>query len=84
MNRFNIENIHIFEGDAKDFYHLWEPPTVIVCDGPYGINGYPGDLLSPEGLAEWYEKHIIEWNKYATPRTTLWFWNTEQELEKFL
>ena len=78
MNKFEIGNIHLFQGDAFDYYHLWPTPTVIVCDGPYGINGYPGDLLSRDGLAEWYEKHIIEWNKYATPRTTLWFWNTEQ------
>lgn len=78
MTKFEIGNTHLFQGDALDYYHLWPSPTVIVCDGPYGINGYPGDLLSPDGLAEWYEKHIIEWNKYATPRTTLWFWNTEQ------
>lgn len=69
---------HIYCGDAIDLYGQWESPTVIVCDGPYGINGYPGDLVSVDGLSEWYEKHVVEWNKYATPRTTLWFWNTEQ------
>lgn len=78
MNCLEVNNIHLYHGDAFEFYPLWPTPTVIVCDGPYGINGYPGDLLSPDGLAEWYERHIIEWNKYATPRTTLWFWNTEQ------
>lgn len=77
-NSYSHNNIHLFCGDAFNFYKEWATPTVIICDGPYGINGYPGDLLSTEGLAEWYEKHIIEWNKYATPHTTLWFWNTEQ------
>lgn len=72
------KKVHIYCGDAFDFYKDWKVPTVIMCDGPYGINGYPGDLLSVDGLSEWYEKHVVEWNKYATPKTTLWFWNTEQ------
>lgn len=72
------KKVHIYCGDAFDLYKDWKVPTVIMCDGPYGINGYPGDLLSVEGLSEWYEKHVTEWNKYATPKTTLWFWNTEQ------
>lgn len=72
------KNVHIYCGDAFDFYKDWKVPTVIMCDGPYGINGYPGDLLSVDGLSEWYEKHVVEWNMYATPKTTLWFWNTEQ------
>ena len=71
-------SVHLYCDDAINIYSQWERPTVIICDGPYGINGYPGDLLTVDGLAEWYEKHIIEWNKYATPKTTLWFWNTEQ------
>ncbi len=73
-----IGNSHIFCGDAMNFYASWKTPTVIMCDGPYGINGYKGDLLSTDGLAEWYEPHVLAWNKKATPQTTLWFWNTEQ------
>ena len=75
---YEKDKIHIYCGDAKNLYSKWKTPTVIICDGPYGINGYPGDLLSVEGLSEWYEEHVKEWNKYATPKTTLWFWNTEQ------
>lgn len=69
--------INLFCGDAIDYYDEWERPTVIVSDGPYGVNGYPGDLLTPDGLAEWYEPHIKRWTEHATPLTTLWFWNTE-------
>lgn len=69
--------INLFCGDAIDYYDEWERPTVIVSDGPYGVNGYPGDLLTPDGLAEWYEPHIKKWTEHATPLTTLWFWNTE-------
>jgi len=72
-----LNSIHLFNGDAKDFYGEWKRPTVIICDGPYGISGYPGDLHTVEGLAEWYEEHIIKWNTHVTPKTTLWFWNTE-------
>lgn len=69
--------IHLFCGDAMDLYDNWETPTVIISDGPYGVNGYPGDLLTPHGLAEWYEPHIKKWSELSTPLTTLWFWNTE-------
>lgn len=78
MDKYEDIKTHLFCGDAIGMYSLWKPPTVIVCDGPYGINGYPGDLVSTEGLPEWYQRHVAEWNKYATPKTTLWFWNTEQ------
>ena len=69
--------INMFCGDAMDLYEEWETPTVIISDGPYGVNGFPGDLVSPNGLAEWYEPHIKKWSELATPLTTLWFWNTE-------
>lgn len=78
MEFFEKDKTHIFCDDTINLYSSWKRPTVIMCDGPYGINGYPGDLLSEVGLSEWYERHVLEWNKYATPKTTLWFWNTEQ------
>ena len=55
----------------------WPSPTVIISDGPYGINSYPGDLISPEELPDWYRPHVQQWTKKALPSTTLWFWNTE-------
>lgn len=71
-------SIKIFNGDFLQCYKSWDgPPTVIISDGPYGINGYPGDLLSPENLANWYEPFIKAWSEVSTPQTTLWFWNTE-------
>lgn len=70
-------SIHLHNGDSMDFYEKWESPIVIISDGPYGINGYKGDLKSPMGLDEWYEPHIAAWTEKATPQTTLWFWNTE-------
>lgn len=70
-------NIHLYNDDALRLYDNWAVPTVIISDGPYGVNGYKGDLKTPEGLAKWYEPHIIEWAKKATAQTTLWFWNTE-------
>ncbi|MDE5738981.1 MAG: site-specific DNA-methyltransferase, partial [Bacteroidaceae bacterium] len=70
-------SIHLFQGDSLNFYDKWESPMVIISDGPYGINGFKGDLKTPLGLDEWYEPHIAAWTKKATPQTTLWFWNTE-------
>lgn len=77
MKRFDLNNVHLYCEDAIKLYKEWESPIVIMCDGPYGVNGYPGDLLSYDGLAQWYEPHIKAWTKKATPLTTLWFWNTE-------
>jgi DNA modification methylase len=69
--------IYLFHKNSLDLYPTWPSPTVIVSDGPYGVNGYDGDLKSAEGLAEWYEPHIEAWSKFSLPTTTLWFWNSE-------
>ena len=73
----NNKDIHFSCGDSMAFYSKWPSPVTIISDGPYGVSGFPGDLTSPEGLAEWYRPHIEAWSKCATPLTTLWFWNTE-------
>ena len=67
----------IYQGDALELYPEWPSPVVIVSDGGYGVGGFPGDPLTPNGLREWYRPHVEAWSKYATPLTTLWFWNTE-------
>lgn len=69
--------IEIKNENAMRLYDKWGSPIIIMCDGPYGINGYKGDLKTPKGLAEWYKPHIEKWSEKATPQTTLWFWNTE-------
>lgn len=71
------KNIHLVCDDAINVYDKWKSPTIIISDGPYGINGYPGDLLSASELADWYEPHIKKWSELSSPITTLWFWNTE-------
>lgn len=84
MNKYITHNqsIQIFHGDCLEFYGLWESPTVIISDGPYGLAGFPGDPPTPDFLPSWYEKHIQAWSNYATPQTTLWFWNTEHSWAK--
>lgn len=72
-----LSSIHLYNGDSCQLYNEWPSPTVIISDGPYGVNGFKGDLKVPVGLDVWYEEHIAEWSKKATPHTTLWFWNTE-------
>ncbi len=74
---WSSQGVSLFCGDALDRYALWDSPTAIISDGAYGVNGFPGDPPTPEGLAEWYEPHIRAWSRYATPETTLWFWNTD-------
>jgi len=73
----HVDNIDIYRGDAISFYDIWDSPTVIISDGPYGVDGYSGDLTTPDGLGEWYEPHIKQWTEKSTYETTLWFWNTE-------
>lgn len=67
----------IYLGDSINFYDFWDNPTVIISDGPYGVNGYEGDSDTEKDLPLFYEKHIKEWTKKSTSETTLWFWNTE-------
>lgn len=62
---------------AERLYAKWPTPTCIVSDGPYGVNGFPGDSHKSETLAEWYTPHIAAWSEKATAETTLWFWCTE-------
>lgn len=64
-------------GDALDVYPEWDPPDLIVSDGAYGVSGFAGDLPDTDGLSDWYEPHIASWSAAASPRTSLWFWNTE-------
>lgn len=64
-------------GDALKSYSDWLAPTCIIADGPYGLGKFPGEALSPDGLAEWYAPHAAAWAQHAEPFTTLWFWNSE-------
>jgi site-specific DNA-methyltransferase (adenine-specific) len=48
-----------------------------VCDGPYGVNGFPGDPWQAQTLADWYRPHVEAWSRRSTGLTTLWFWGTE-------
>ena len=71
------EFIDVRLGDSLNFYKHWDTPTVIVSDGGYGVLGFEGDTSDHLGLPNWYEPHIAAWSEHATPRTTLWFWNSE-------
>jgi site-specific DNA-methyltransferase (adenine-specific) len=64
-------------GPTEAAYSRWPTPVCIISDGPYGLSGYPGDENTAAGLADWYSPHVEAWSRYSTPRTTLWFWNTE-------
>ena len=71
----DLVNLHL--GDGLLHYANWPSPTVIVSDGGYGVLGFDGDTSDHLGLPQWYEPHIAAWARYATPQTTLWFWNSE-------
>lgn len=77
LKNWNDGTVFLTNDDSLNQYKNWEKPTTIVSDGAYGILGFEGDTSSHLGIAEWYEPHIIEWSKYATPQTTLLFWNSE-------
>ena len=74
---FRNEWLTLYLGDSRALYQEWDTPTVIVSDGAYGVLGFEGDTSTHLGIPEWYEEHIAEWSKKATPQTTLWFWNSE-------
>lgn len=64
-------------GDSLNYYDQWDTPTCIVSDGAYGVLGFEGDTSDHTGMPEWYEPHVAAWSNRATPRTALWFWNSE-------
>lgn len=64
-------------GDFLQLSPDWPQPVAIVCDGPYGLSSYEGDLRDPRNLTEWYQPFIQRFTQAASPQTTLWFWNTE-------
>src|SRR5690606_3856845 len=77
VTRWSDGGVSLYLGNSLDFYPEWQSPTVIVSDGAYGVLGFEGDTSDHLGIPEWYEKHVEAWSKYATPQTTLWFWNSE-------
>lgn len=77
VTTWDEELINVRLGDSLGFYAQWPVPTVIVSDGGYGVLGFEGDTSDHLDLPGWYEPHVAEWTRYATARTTLWFWNSE-------
>ncbi len=67
----------LHRGDVRDAYAHWPTPTTIISDGAYGVRGFHGDTVGPDGLVDWYRPHVQAWSAQAHPATTLWFWNTE-------
>lgn len=76
-NTIKLGNATLCRGDSLKFYDKWDPPTVIISDGPYGLGKFPGEPHTPDRLAEWYAPHAAAWAKHSEPFTTLWFWNSE-------
>ena len=64
-------------GDFLEVSRTWPEPTVIVCDGPYGLGIYDGEPANPSRLSAWYEPHVARFTEAAGSHTTLWFWNSE-------
>ncbi len=69
--------VTIHFGRAERLYAEWPVPVCIVSDGPYEVDGFPGDTCTAESLTGWYEPHIKAWSERSRPDTTLWFWSTE-------
>lgn len=76
-SRWSDEWVDVRAGDSLDLYSVWERPTVIISDGGYGVLGFEGDTSSHIDLPTWYAPHVEAWSKFASPITTLWFWNSE-------
>jgi site-specific DNA-methyltransferase (adenine-specific) len=74
---YRDDPVQVHFGDSLNLYEKWPRPTCIVSDGAYGVLGFEGDTSDHTGMPEWYEPHVAAWSKFATPETTLWFWNSE-------
>jgi len=76
-NVWSDQLVRVELGDSLELYAHWEKPTVIISDGGYGVLGFEGDTSDHLDLPDWYEPHVAVWAQFATPSTTLWFWNSE-------
>jgi len=77
MDKIEFELGKLYNSDFLNCYSEWDSPTAIISDGPYGIGGYIGDLVTVDNLASWYKPFLLAWYEHSLPNTTLWFWNTE-------
>jgi len=67
--------VNLTLGKAEDCYNEWPEPSVIFCDGPYGLKFFAEDFVNGKELAEWYRLHIENWKH--TSRTVLLFCGRE-------
>jgi len=74
---YDGRDVSISNVDVSEVYDNWDTPVTIISDGAYGTGLFPGEPDDPHDIDDWYEPHIEAWSEYATPQTTLWFWNTE-------
>ncbi len=77
VEHWSDDFVQVQLGDSLNLYSHWDIPTVIVSDGGYGVLGFEGDTSDHLDLPDWYRPHIAAWSQFATPATTLWFWNSE-------
>lgn len=77
VSLYKDDLVQVHFDDSLKLYPQWERPTCIVSDGAYGVLGFEGDTSDHTGMPEWYEPHVKAWSEFATPQTTLWFWNSE-------
>ena len=76
-NHYADDLVSLHFGDSMALYGQWPAPTCIVSDGAYGVLGFEGDTSDHLDVPQWYEPHARAWAKAASPKTTLWFWNSE-------
>ncbi len=61
----SIGSVQLEMGDVLSRYATWQPPTVIISDGAYGLGLFPGEPLTPTELANWYAPHVAAWSRYS-------------------
>jgi len=76
-DHYTDDLVSLHFGDSLSLYRSWPAPTCIVSDGAYGVLGFEGDTSDHLDVPAWYEPHAKAWAAAATPKTTLWFWNSE-------
>ena len=50
-SRHTHGNAVVYFGRAEDHYAQWPTPTCIIADGPYGVDGFPGNERTPATAA---------------------------------
>ena len=79
-DRYDLRRGVIHRAYAEAIYPSIEPGSVrlVISDGAYGMKKAAWDMVSIDGLADWYAPHVEAWGRLCAPSASVYLWNTAE------